>query len=133
MAIKITTAQIPKSQPFMEDTKALCKQWSELESCHRDMLDLTHPKSERGQMHTPGSCHLPEGWEAWLGAPGGVVLPLSPVLLSFMADFLVCVELKYRILLSMKIQSGGIRCGRKAEERPQSVPACGRGLELDDL
>lgn len=68
-----------------------------------------------------------------LGTPGGLVLPLSPVLLSFTADFLAGVELKFTILLRVKIQSEGIRCCRKAEETPPGVPACGRGLELGDL
>lgn len=116
----------------MEDTKAMCKQWSEWSHATGRVLDLIDTKSERDQMHTPGTHHLP-GRGVWVGAPGGLVLPLSLVLLSFTADFLVCVELKDRILLRMNIQSEGIRCCRKAEERPQGVPACGRGLELSDI
>lgn len=123
MAVKITPAQIPKPQPFVKDTKAMCKQWSELESCHRDMLDLTDPKSERGQMHSPGSSHLPVVWEAFAESGWELLgdwFSPSLMLLSFMAHFLVCVELKYRILLSMKIQSEGIRYSEKLRRDPKA-------------
>lgn len=100
-------------------------------------LELTYAKSERDQMHSPGICHLPAVvWESfaesrWELLEGWFFSYLLCCSLSLQTSCFVL--LKYRILLRMKIQSEGIRCCRKAEERPQGVLVCGRGLELGDL
>lgn len=55
----------------------------------------------------------------WLGAPGGLVLPLSHA--AFLQGTLLGLcELKYRILLSMKIQSEGIRYSEKLRRDPKA-------------